>query len=181
MLLHKILVYIPDVVSAPESYTREELTNEILFYADINMQDFCPMVFYCLKTEPAKSWRTLYPTNILFSKDDLPRFLQELTIVTEQQQKELQSSLSHLKEIMGTDLEGIISEIEKQNTGYLSPEAPSRKASNYLYQIAALLNGTYMFHSCFYNLNGHTARLYQDVLTEVEKSPADWALVHYSD
>lgn len=182
-LLHKLLVYIPDVVSAPESYTRENLINELRFYADINTEDFCPMVFYCRETENAGDWQTLYPTNVLLSKDNPSKFLQELTAIAEQQHKEIQSNLSHLKEKIGTDLEKIISKIEKQKSGYRSPKAPYRKTADCLYQLAALLSGTYMFHSCFYNLNDHTARLYPDVLTEIEKSPADWALVlfDYSD
>lgn len=182
-LLHKLLVYIPDVVSTPERYTRKDLINEIRFYADINTEDFCPMVFHYRETENAGDWSTLYPTNVLLSKDDPARFLQELTAAAEQQQQEVQSNLSHLKKMLGTDLEEIISGLEKQQSGYRSPKTCCRKTGDCLYQIAALLNGTYTFHSCFYNLNDRTARLYQDVLTEVENSPADWALVlfDYSD
>ncbi|MFR2725141.1 hypothetical protein [Sellimonas intestinalis] len=182
-LLHKLLVYIPDVISAPERYTRKDLINEIRLYADINTEDFFPMVFRYRETENAGDWSTLYPTNVLFSKDDSARFLRELTAAVEQQQKGIQSTLSHLKKMLGTDLEEIISGLEKQQSGYRSPKTCCRKTADCLYQIAALLNGTYTFHSCFYNLNDHTARLYPDVLTEIEKSPADWALVlfDYSD
>ena len=50
---------------------------------DINTEDFCPMVFYCRETENAGDWSTLYPTNVLLSKDDPARFLQELTAAAE--------------------------------------------------------------------------------------------------
>lgn len=175
--LHKILVYIPEAVSDPKNYTRQELINEVRLYAEMNTDDFYLTVFDYRTTETAGRWKNQYPVNVLFAKDDIAKFLQELTITKELQHQEIQQNLLSLKEMIGTDLEEIILEIEKLKAKSDRTEKIDSMADYFLYQIAALLNGTYTLNSYFYNVANCTARLYQGDLTEVENAPDDWALV----
>ena len=93
--LHKILVYIPEAVSDPKNYTRQELINEIRLYAEMNTDDFYLTVFDQRTTETAGRWENLYPVNVLFAKDDIAKFLQELTITKELQHQEIQQNLEN--------------------------------------------------------------------------------------
>ena len=108
--LHKILVYIPEVVSNPENYTREELIKEIRNYAVMNTEQFYFSVFDYRETETAGRWQSRYPLNVLFAKDNKTRFLQELSTTKDSQHERILDNLSHLKEMVGTDLVEIILE-----------------------------------------------------------------------
>lgn len=177
--LHKILVYIPEVVSNPENYTREELIKEIRNYAVMNTEQFYFSVFDYRETETAGRWQSRYPLNVLFAKDNKTRFLQELSTTKDSQHERILDNLSHLKEMVGTDLVEIILEIEKLKTFSDHTEKIDSMAEYYLYQIAALLSGNYMFYSGFYNLDENRARIYEGDLEDVENSPNDWALVMF--
>lgn len=175
--LHKILVYIPDVVSNPDRYTRRDLIKEIRDFAEMNTEHFQYTVFDYRETDTAGSWQTRYPVNVLFAKDNKAKFLQELTDTKDLQHKAIHNNLADLKKLIGTDLEEIVLELKNPKSGHAHTEKPDSMAAYCLYQIAVHLNGTYVFDSHFYNLNEHRARIYEEDLAEIESTPDDWALV----
>lgn len=67
-ILHKILIYIPDVGSIEHEACDTELIDSIRSYARIETEDFYPSVFDYRETENADSCDSNYPNNVLLAK-----------------------------------------------------------------------------------------------------------------
>ena len=177
--LHKILVYIPDVVSDKDGYEKTKLEKLIRSYAENETESFCGHAFEWRETESAGGWRDVYPKNILFAEDDPERFVSELTDVMQQQQNELQFCLKQLENTIGTDLLEISKKILDQNSYNDYRNGVDRVTAFYLHHIAAYLYGEYNYDSYFYNVNAYTARIYKTDIEAAKMEPEKWALVMF--
>lgn len=177
-ILHKILIYIPDVGSIEHEACDTELIDSIRSYARIETEDFYPSVFDYRETENADSCDSNYPNNVLLAKNNTEKFIQELMEAKEAQHCDLYKNLSELENILGTDLKEIIPKLENMEDGFSNQELCAAK--NALVNISDFLYGTYRPSSSFYNTHTHTARIYKDDITTISANPNDWALVIFN-
>ncbi|MCQ4982129.1 MULTISPECIES: hypothetical protein [Lachnospiraceae] len=175
--LHKILVHIPDLPLKPNTCSKKELISEIRSYAEEETSSDRMDIYDRRETDSAGHWAAQYPVNVLFAKDNVERFIQELIAVRDYQHHEIQDTLHKLSKKTGTDLQQITCEIEKMNHQYEITETVDPMTAFYLSKIASLLDGQYTFHSCFYNILGGTSMVYPQNIEAIQKNPEDWALV----
>lgn len=175
--LHKILVYMPDIPVNPTVCSKEILIHKIRSYAQEQTSNGYMTVFNCREIDSAGRWETQYPVNVLFAKDNVERFIQELIAIRDYQHHEIQDTLHELSKKAGTDLKQIACEIEKMNHQYEITETVEPMTSFYLSKIASLLDGQYTFNSCYYNTLGGTSRVYPQDIEAIKNTPEDWALV----
>ena len=114
-ILHKILIYIPDVGSIEHEACDTELIDSIRSYARIETEDF-------RETENADSCDSNYPNNVLLAKNNTEKFIQELMEAKEAQHCDLYKNLSELENILGTDLKEIIPKLENMEDGFSNQE-----------------------------------------------------------
>lgn len=106
--LHKILVYIPDVVSDRRDYEKTELLEAIRNHAENQTESYYEQAFDWRETGCAGRWSTEYPTNVLLAEDNPTRFVSELSAAMEEQQNEIRCCLAQLENTVGTDLKEIV-------------------------------------------------------------------------
>ena len=177
--LHKILVYIPDVMEELGAIEKSELANEIRLCAEQRTESYYESVFDWRETETAGRWQNIYPQNVLFALDDIQRFSDELSEILQEQKNHIDYALSALKCTVGTDLEKIIDETWNLKEYSDNSEGFSCMTAYYLSNIASILHADYESDSLFYNSHEYTARLYPSDIEEITKSPGDWALVMF--
>lgn len=175
--LHKILVHIPDILLDSATCSKEDLINRVRSYAVEQTFDYYMTVFDWRETESAGRWEAQYPINVLFAKDNIEGFIHELINVREYQHQEIQSLLNELSKKADTALKQIICEIEKMNSPFEATKTVYFMTTFYLSKIVSLLQGEYIFDSCFYNIIDNTSRVYPQDIDTIKKSPEDWALV----
>lgn len=175
--LHKILVHIPDILFNSATGSKEDLINRVRSYAAEQTFDYYMTVFDWRETESAGRWESQYPINVLFAKDNIEGFIHELIAVRKYQHQEIRSLLNELSEKIGTDLRQITCEIEKMNSPHETSKTVDLMTTFYLSHIVSLLQGKYIFDSCFYNIIDNTSRVYPQDIDTIKKSPEDWALV----
>ena len=169
--LHKILVYIPDVVWN-ETLERDELIDNIRSFAESETERFSDKVFdYRSENYSAGGWNDEYPTNVLFAADDVDRFVEELEEVTRDQRQELSILLSSIEKNVGTDLNEIVKRLFTDEPDDLSTVGYCLKC------VSGLLYGEYSFDSGFYNTHDYTSRIYSRDIELIRESPESWALV----
>ena len=175
--LHKVLVYIPDIVADGDD--RESLISAVRTHAESVTESFYDQAFDWRETDTAGRWAHIYPENVLLAGEDPNRFLQELERASDQQKQELDFHMQQLKGSVGTDLATIAEGIWKCRDIF-DTEEPDKFGGLTAYNlhcISAYLYGEYRCDSYFYNTNRYTARLYKTDVEAVKKSPDDWALV----
>lgn len=178
--LHKILVYIPDVVPDVSETDHEVLIRRIRSYAEEVTDGYYNTAFDWRETDTAGRWSYDYPVNVLLASDDNAQFIAELDQVLESQSNEIQYCLHELKKVCNGDLEKIAEGIWKRPQYPLQQEDGfSSLTAYYLHCLADYLYGEYRHDSYFYNSNDYSARLYPDKYEEVKASLNDWALVMF--
>lgn len=175
--LHKILVHIPDIPLEVNTRSKKELIQKIRSYAEEQTSGNYMTAFDWRETDNAGRWKAQYPVNVLFAKDNLEQFIQELIAVREYQHQEIQYTLNELSKKAGTDLKQIICDVEKMNNQFETTKTVDSMTTFHLSRIASLLHGKYTFHSCFYNILGETARVYPQDIEIIREHQEDWALV----
>ena len=141
--LHKILVYIPDVVSDRRGCEKTELLEAIRNHAENQTESYYEQAFDWRETGCAGRWSTEYPTNVLLAEDDSTRFVNELSTAMEEQQNEIQCCLAQLENTVGTDLKQVVKGILDRKS-YMDSEAGfTYLTPSYLHCIAAHLHGEY--------------------------------------
>lgn len=174
--LHKILVYIPDVVTDAKSLKRDSLIDAIRSYAEDETEDFFIRVFDWRETKSAGRWSNAYPENVLLGCEDPAAFYKELEQCYQAQKAEMDELVTILKESVGTDIEHIAHGMWKQNNDDAPEGGFDLWTGFYLNRLAMLLNGDYFFNSMFYNVRDNTARIYKNTFAAVQESPDEWAL-----
>lgn len=175
--LHKILVYIPDILFDSVACPKEDFIDRVRSYAEEQTSNGYMTVFDWRETASAGRWKSQYPVNVLFAKEDIEQFIQELIDVQKYQQQEIQYALDELSKKAGTDLKQIICEVEKVTSQHEITKTVDLMTTFYLSRIASLLYGVYTSQSCFYNISGETSRIYPQDIDAVKNNPEDWALV----
>lgn len=170
--LHKILVYIPNIVGGSKNLDRNKQIDYIRDYAEAKTEQFADVVFdYRSENCSAGAYDDKYPVNVLFAADDIDRFVKELEEVAEHQKISLSVWLSLIKKDIGTDLTEIVNQLLTNEPDYLS------STGYQLFCVARLLYGEYTFESGFYNTEYYTSRIYPRDIELIRESPQDWALV----
>lgn len=175
--LHKILVHIPDILLDSAACSKEDFINKVRSYAEEQTSNGYMTVFDWRETASAGRWKTLYPVNVLFAKDNIERFIQELIDVWKYQYQEIQYLLNELSKRAGIVLKQITCEIEKMNSQHEITKIVDLMTTFYLSRIASLLYGQYIFQSYFYNISGKTSRICPQDIEAIKNNPEDWALV----
>ncbi len=170
--LHSILVYIPDAITVNHNTTKEDIFAAVKNYAEDETERFCNQVFSWRETNSAGSWESEYPQQVYIASDDLTWFISRLENIRIFQNYEIDTDFSRISNDIGTDLGCIIQVLQNRDVLYDS-------TANYLQGIGELLNGTYRFNSCFFDIHRYTARIYSKTIEEICKSPKDWALVMF--
>ena len=169
--LHRILVYIPDVIgvaydSEYKDDIREFANTDTEMYGDGNVFDW-------RETDTAGRWSGDYPDNVIYAGDDLENVIRLLEIARAYQQEQIQWSLDRIRETFGTT---DVAEIIKT----LADKEPNFETSWYLYYVEHLvkiLGGTYDFDSMFYNAAEGNSFITDSLIERIRKNPKDYALV----
>lgn len=177
--LHKILVYVPDVVSDRSVYQTAELLEAIRDHAEKETKSFYGHAFDWRETGCSGRWSTEYPTNVLLSEDDPARFVSELFAAKEEQKKEIQYCLKQLEETVGTDLKQLVKGLLDRESLMDDKTGVNCMTSYYLHCIAAHLHGEYRCDSYFYNTHECSAWLYPVDIEAIKSEPNNWALVMF--
>ena len=135
--------------------------------AEVLTEDFINDVFDWRETETAGRWTCDYPENVILSSENLEKFVTELKRALEIQQSEIDHCLAEIKR---KDICELV-EAERRNTHGME--------SFYLLQLAELLYGKYTIDSGFYDTARYSAKITEETIEEVKKSPNDWALVFF--
>ena len=166
--LHKILVRLsPDLMS--RDCDRKLLVEEARGVAERETEVYQDRVFDWRETEMAGRWSSVYPENVILSRDNLDAFVAELDEIMTLQHEIAHQYLARIcKDI--TDLPTLVqSELD-------SP----RSIDTYeLHQLASLLHGEYDFFFRFFNCDAYTARIEQATIDRVKETPNEWALVMF--
>lgn len=167
-MLHKILVPLSE--RELNSMSREDLIYEARSIAEDSTDYFADSVFDWRETDTAGRWENDYPVNVLFSGDDLSRFIKELEETRGYQDEEISR---HLKEICKTssDLREIRSAIDDPGSSW--------QLSYHLQALAEMLSGFYTFESGFYHVDTASSRVTQGLIEQVRATPNKWALVMF--
>lgn len=178
--LHKILVYIPDAVSAGAEMTREEKMDAVRRYADEQTADYYGSVFDWRETDCAGRWKSEFPKNVIFAADDLDGFITQVELAIDGQKTEIEMCLRFLKEKNPTDLEGLIKgELARKSQFEETTDGFTMMTSYYLYAIASLLHGEYRSDSYIFNLQNYTARIFPEDIDGIRQAPDNWAMVMF--
>lgn len=179
--LHKILVYIPDVIveeETPEDEMpdRDQLLEMIRRHAENETEGFYPTVFDWRETETAGRWEDEYPVNVLLARDDPDRFTAELKQAVDWRDAEIKHCLDQLKSTVGTDLEKIAEGL-RMGKGREEKDGFNYLTDFYLHSLSAHLHGEYRCDSYFYDTHEYTADLCPAAIERVREDPQKWALV----
>lgn len=178
--LHRILVYIPDVTDKSiETMKKNETLQKIRSYADLETEDFYQQAFDWRETDSAGCWSIEYPINVILAKNDIERFVKELTDVMEIRNDEIHNCLTQLKETVGTNLEDIVCGLQKRKSFSDSKNGLDCMAPYYLYCLAAHLHGDYRCDSYFYNTHEYSSNLFQKDIDQIKEQSENWALVMF--
>ena len=178
--LHKILVYIPDVISDQcDEMTREEKMDAVRRHADEQTSEYYGSVFDWRETDCAGRWSSEYPQNVIFAADDIDRFVDQIKCALVSQREYIDFCLKHLKDSVGTDLEAIVKgELDRKEYGDTGNGFNSM-TSFFLQIISALLHGNYQSESLIYNSHKYTSRLFPDDIESIRQEPEKWAMVMF--
>lgn len=130
--LHKILVYIPDVIISD----KKELISDIRDYAERETECFHGQVFDWRETATAGRWETIYPENVLLAADNVERFIKELKECRNIQQENTDIYFTKVTNIIGTNLRDITKKLQSDSSGM------SSIAAYHLYCLSKLLYGS---------------------------------------
>lgn len=152
--LHKILLRVD----------KSETKDEIRRRAEEVTEEFCDKVYDWRETETAGHWSDRYPENVILSKDDVKRFLEELNDCIEHQRSEVHYHEERVREVAFNihDLVELSAEIECLAS---------------LLALKSLLYGDYTFDSQFYDVDDYSALINEQTIRKVEEAPDKWALV----
>lgn len=178
--LHKILVYVPDVIgTSDENLSEKELFESIRSHAENETESFCEEVFDWRETDSAGRWSDRYPQQVYLAEKDLDWFIKELQDSIAAQRNEIEMCMEQLKSSVGTNLEDIVNGLWTRKAMYDSTDGFNVMTPYYLNEIAAHLYGRYRCDSYFYNVHDCTARLYNSDLDMIRQEPQNWALVMF--
>lgn len=160
--LHRILVRISD------NWDNEVSAKEVRDFAVQRTEEFFNIVYDWRETDTAGRWSVHYPNNVIFSCDDIDRFIDELKTAAEYQAEEKNRCLGLVKKEMGTE---IIDEIVFGKQTHMS--------AYYLNQLGKIVYGEYYFDSMFYNTAEYNSIVNEKLIEEVKEHPDDWAMVFF--
>jgi len=168
-ILHKILVKINDKYIPEPSEDRDEFLDDIRRRAEELTDDYYEQAFDWRETETAGRWEDEYPVNVILSKDDIDRFIEELNGCIASQRREIDY---HLENICKTssDIRELV-KIDKENPG-TTPNWDLRCLSELMY-------GVYNCDSAFFNTEEYSAKITRYTIDEVKRTPDKWALVMF--
>lgn len=176
--LHKILVYVPDVIGTSDAeMDKKELLESIRSYAESETESFYQEAFDWRETDSAGRWSDEYPQQVYLAAKDLDWFIKELQGVSACQRREIDVCMEQLKSSVGMNLEEIVNGLWTRNSMYDSEDGFSMMTPYYLRNLGSHLHGDYRCDSYFYNTHDYTARLYNADLDRVRQEPQNWALV----
>lgn len=176
--LHRILVYLPDVVST-EKMEEKELLEAVRLYADTETECFYQNAFDWRETDSAGRWSDMYPQQVYLASSDVNWFMNELQQVMLSQRTEIDSCMEQLKSSVGNNLEDIVNGLWNRSSMYDAADGYSMMIPYYFYKVACHLHGNYQSDSYFYNTHDYTARLYNSDLDTIRQEPDKWALVMF--
>ena len=113
--LHRILVYLPDVISE-EKMKEKELLETIRLYADAETECFYQRAFDWRETDSAGCWSDMYPQQVYLASSDVDWFMNELQQVMLSQRTEIDSCMEQLKSSVGNNLEDIVNGLWKRSS-----------------------------------------------------------------
>jgi len=178
--LHKILVYIPDAVSAEVEMTKEEKMDAVRSYADDQTADYYGSVFDWRETDCAGRWTAEFPQNVIFASDDIDEFINQIERAIDSQKAEIAMCLNFLREKNQTELERFINgELARKSLFGDAADEFTMMSSYYLYVIAAILHGEYRADSYIFNLHEYTTRIFPDDIESICQEPKKWAMVMF--
>ena len=167
-ILHKILVCI-NGYSPVISADREDLINEVRHRAEAMTDEYCGEAFDWRETDTAGRWSDAYPVNVILSRDNIDRFVDELKGCIELQMSEMQHHLDNICKI-SSDIKTLF-DIERSSPG----SVPSWD----LRCLSELMCGVYNCDSGFYNTEEYTAKITELTIETIKSSPDDWALAMF--
>lgn len=159
--LHKILVKINGRCPI-EADGRDELIFLLRNRAERMTEDYYGQAFDWRETDTAGR-------NVILSKDNIDKFIDELNRCIEQQKHQIEDNLKNIC-MVSYDLNELVKMFYNK---------PSSVPAWYLRCLAELLYGVYTFDSGFFNTEEYTARIAQSTVDDVKNSPNDWALVMF--
>lgn len=167
--LHKILVNIREIDSM--ILDRTELIERTRSIAEEFTECFYEVAFDWRVTNTAGRWENQYPCNVIFSKDDIRKFVSELEECATYQQAEIDNLLNIISET-SSDIKELV-ELCKNG---------SRLGSCLewqIYHLGKLLYGIYDSDSGFYDTHICLAKISKKTIEKVRECPDDWALVMF--
>ena len=176
-VLHKILVYIPDMQQDTDDMEKNELIDYIRDYTETETEEFRDTVYDWRETATAGRWADAYPCNVLLAKDDVEAFTSELSAAEQFQRTQLKEYCDTFEHLC-PDLK--VSELA-HNLVTLAPDERFEYTSALvaLDTISDAMRGVYCIESGYYNTHDETARIDASTYDRVREHPEDWALVMF--
>lgn len=171
--LHKILVKVSQDTTVEEARAEAESATQE-FGSGIEFAANAYPVYDWRETDTAGRWEDEYPTNVIFSRDDLDKFIGELRDCMDAQRSAIDHNLKILKRYnsdgvrLKSDIDKIVNDAYEYGVGSMA-----------LLALAELVDGRYTFDSGFFDTTFYTAKINEKTIERVEKAPNEWALVMF--
>ena len=159
--LHRILVYLPDLVTG-----EEKTAKDVRDFAVDQTNSYGDKAFDWRETESAGRWSSVYPDNVIFGRDSGLKIIKELVDTREGVDKDIQRYIKYLYE-----------ETSTYNIADMISSNMSPKGRYYLRMLGLLNYGEYVFNSMFYNTRDYDSLITDKLIDEVKEHPEDWAVV----